>query len=115
MLIIGHNVNVANCILSSIIESKIKTHLIHIGTMGVYGYSGDNKTFIPEGYINAELEYDNYKEKRKILFPFNPGSIYHRSKTLDNLIFQFYNKNDGLKITDLHQGIVWGSQTLKQC
>ncbi len=111
MLTIGHNVNAANCILSSIIESKIKTHLIHIGTMGVYGYSGDNKTFIPEGYINAELEYDNYKEKRKILFPFNPGSIYHLSKTLDNLIFQFYNKNDGLKITDLHQGIVWGSQT----
>ena len=23
----------------------------------------------------------------------------------------FYNKNDGLKITDLHQGIVWGTQT----
>jgi UDP-sulfoquinovose synthase len=30
---------------------------------------------------------------------------------LDALIFQFYNKNDGLRVTDLHQGIVWGTNT----
>ena len=33
------------------------------------------------------------------------------TKCLDQLIFQFYNKNWGLKVTDLHQGIVWGTQT----
>lgn len=26
-------------------------------------------------------------------------------------MFAYYNKNDKLKITDLHQGIVWGTQT----
>lgn len=26
-------------------------------------------------------------------------------------MFQFYSKNDGLRITDLHQGIVWGTNT----
>src|SRR5204862_2135500 len=26
-------------------------------------------------------------------------------------LFAFYAKNDGLRITDLHQGIVWGTQT----
>ena len=26
-------------------------------------------------------------------------------------MFQFYNKNDGLRVTDLHQGIVWGTNT----
>ena len=26
-------------------------------------------------------------------------------------MFAFYNKNDKIKITDLHQGIVWGTQT----
>ena len=26
-------------------------------------------------------------------------------------MFAFYAKNDGLRITDLHQGIVWGTQT----
>src|SRR5262249_57227438 len=29
----------------------------------------------------------------------------------DQLFFFFYNKNDGVRITDLHQGIVWGTQT----
>ncbi len=33
------------------------------------------------------------------------------TKTQDQLLFAFYNKNDGLKVTDLHQGIVWGTQT----
>jgi UDP-sulfoquinovose synthase len=30
---------------------------------------------------------------------------------MDQTMFQFYAKNDGLRITDLHQGIVWGTQT----
>ena len=33
------------------------------------------------------------------------------TKTMDQLLFYFYNKNDKLRITDLHQGIVWGTQT----
>src|SRR5690606_36503999 len=32
-------------------------------------------------------------------------------KSLDQLLFQFYAQNDRLRITDLHQGIVWGTQT----
>jgi UDP-sulfoquinovose synthase len=48
---------------------------------------------------------------REILHPANPGSVYHLTKTLDQLMFAFYAANDGLRITDLHQGIVWGTQT----
>ncbi len=33
------------------------------------------------------------------------------TKTQDQLLFQFYAKNDALRITDLHQGVVWGCQT----
>ena len=33
------------------------------------------------------------------------------TKTLDQLIFYYYNKNDNMRVTDLHQGIVWGTQT----
>src|SRR5690606_29551247 len=46
-----------------------------------------------------------------ILHPTNPGSVYHMTKSLDQIMFQFYTKNDRLRITDLHQGIVWGTQT----
>ena len=37
--------------------------------------------------------------------------IYHATKCLDALLFQFYAKNDHLRLTDLHQGIVWGTNT----
>ncbi|MFK4985820.1 NAD-dependent dehydratase, partial [Klebsiella pneumoniae] len=48
---------------------------------------------------------------KEILYPANPGSIYHLTKTQDALLFQFYARNDHVRITDLHQGIVWGTQT----
>ena len=48
---------------------------------------------------------------QEILYPTRPGSIYHMTKSLDQILFQFYAQNDGLRITDLHQGIVWGTHT----
>jgi UDP-sulfoquinovose synthase len=48
---------------------------------------------------------------QQILYPSNPGSVYHMTKTLDQLIFAYYNKNDQMRVTDLHQGIVWGTNT----
>ena len=33
------------------------------------------------------------------------------TKSLDQILFQYYAQNDGLRITDLHQGIVWGTHT----
>ena len=34
--------------------------------------------------------------EREILYPVAPGSIYHMTKTQDQLLFQFYAKNDAL-------------------
>ena len=65
---------------------------------------------IPEGYLKVKVGEEEQVEA-EILYPANPGSIYHMTKTQDQLLFFFYNKNDGLRITDLHQGIVWGTQT----
>ena len=81
------------------------------GAMGVYGY-GDNGMKIPEGYLKIHIKGENneYFEK-EIMYPPNPGSLYHMTKTQDALMFAFYNKNNGIRITDLHQGIVWGTQT----
>lgn len=83
-------------------------HLVHLGTMGVYGYSKDFGA-VPEGYLNVKI--NETQKDADILYPTNPGSVYHMTKSLDQILFQFYNKNWGLKITDLHQGIVWGTQT----
>jgi len=47
----------------------------------------------------------------EIYYPPRPGSVYHMTKVLDAQIFEYYNRNDHIRITDLHQGIVWGTNT----
>ncbi len=108
---VNNNINSTNNILCAIVESQLDIHLVHLGTMGVYGYSSADLS-IPEGYIDIEIKNDNNENiKKNILYPSDPGSIYHLTKTQDALLFAYYNKNDKLKITDLHQGIVWGTST----
>ncbi len=104
------NLTATHDVLAAIVESGVDVHLVHLGTMGVYGY-GTTGVPIPEGYLKVKLETDEGEKEREILHPANPGSIYHMTKTQDQLFFQFYNKNDHVKITDLHQGVVWGTQT----
>ena len=107
---VDNNLNATNNVLAAIVETGNDIHLVHLGTMGVYGY-GTAGMKIPEGYLRVEVDTPNGKHETEILYPANPGSIYHMTKTQDQLLFHFYNKNDGVRITDLHQGIVWGTQT----
>ncbi len=108
---VSNNLNATNNVLAAIVESDLDIHLVHLGTMGVYGYSSVGVR-LPEGYLNVTMTNDEgEKVDQEILYPANPGSIYHMTKTQDQLFFVFYNKNDGVRITDLHQGIVWGTQT----
>jgi UDP-sulfoquinovose synthase len=108
---VNNNLNATNNLLAAIVESGLDVHVVHLGTMGVYGY-GTAGVKIPEGYLRVQIEADDggYVEQ-EILFPPNPGSIYHMTKTQDQLLFAYYNKNDEVRVTDLHQGIVWGTQT----
>jgi UDP-sulfoquinovose synthase len=108
---VDNNINATHNILSAIVQSKLDIHILHLGTMGVYGY-GTAGMKIPEGYLDINITgEDGAVLSQKILYPTNPGSIYHLTKSMDQLLFAFYNKNDHLRITDLHQGIVWGTQT----
>jgi len=104
---IDNNVSGANNVCCAIIDSELDVHLVHLGTMGVYGY-GSSGGEIPEGYIDVTLPGGR---KSNILHPAYPGSVYHATKCLDAILWQFYQKNDNLRITDLHQGIVWGTNT----
>lgn len=68
---------------------EFSTKVIHIGSMGVYGY--ENERFINEG--------DAVRQ---------PGSIYHLSKEMDSSLFAFYARMYGVDSVDLNQGTVWG-------
>lgn len=108
---VNNNLNATNNLLAAVVESGQDIHIVHLGTMGVYGY-GTAGMKIPEGYLKVKVNTDDGRElEQEILYPPNPGSIYHMTKTQDQLLFAYYNKNDGVRITDLHQGIVWGTQT----
>jgi len=107
---VNNNLNGTHDLLCAITESGLDIHVVHLGTMGVYGYSTIGAK-IPEGYLTVDVWTESGSKSMEILYPANPGSIYHMTKTQDQLFFHYYNKNDGIRITDLHQGIVWGTQT----
>jgi len=117
---VNNNINATHNILCAIVESGRDIHLVHLGTMGVYGY-GSSGMKIPEGYLKVKMmgnsvtiegTVDGKVEiEKEILYPADPGSVYHMTKTQDALFFYYYNKNDELRITDLHQGVVWGTNT----
>jgi UDP-sulfoquinovose synthase len=99
---VDNNLNATNNLLLAVVELGLDPHIVHLGSMGVYGYETLGEK-IPEGYLNVN--------GRDVIYPPSPGSVYHTTKAQDQLLFQFYSKNDGLRVTDLHQGIVWGTQT----
>jgi len=127
---VNNNVNATNNILCAIIDSRMDIHLVHLGTMGVYGYNTVGIK-IPEGYLNIEVPLqqsgangealpstqettavsDSERITMEIYYPPRPGSVYHMTKVLDAQIFEYFNRNDKIRITDLHQGIVWGTNT----
>ena len=109
---VDNNVNGTHNLLAAIVESGLDIHIVHLGTMGVYGYGSHRGATIPEGYLTVEVpQPDGSRFTEKILHPTDPGSVYHMTKTLDQLLFFYYNKNDAIRVTDLHQGIVWGTNT----
>ena len=107
---VNNNVNATNNILCAIVESGLDIHMIHLGTTGYYGYSSVGMR-IPEGYLKVKVDVEGEEKDLEIMYPPAPGSIYHMTKCQDAIMFYYYNKNDGMRITDLHQGIVWGTQT----
>jgi UDP-sulfoquinovose synthase len=111
---VDNNTNATHNVLCALVETGLDAHLVHLGTMGVYGY-GTAGMKIPEGYLDVEVAQQDGAEGDRIsvqmLYPTNPGSIYHMTKCLDQQLFAYYAKNDALRITDLHQGIIWGTHT----
>ena len=108
---VDNNIRGTHNLLAAVVDLNEDIHIVHLGTTGVYGYDG-LEWEIPEGYLDVVVRGTDGREfERSILFPTRPGSVYHLTKSMDQLKFQFYASNDEVRITDLHQGVVWGTQT----
>ena len=77
---VNNNLNATNNVLAAIVESGQDIHVVHLGTMGVYGY-GSAGMKIPEGYLRVKVETEAGDTlEQEILYPANPGSIYHLTR-----------------------------------
>ena len=83
---VDNNINATHNVLCAIVDSGLDIHLVHLGTMGVYGY-GTAGMSIPEGYLEVKVGDEDDLKTLEILYPANPGSIYHMTKTQDALMF----------------------------
>ncbi len=79
-------------------------HLVKLGTMGEYGTPNID---IEEGYI--KIEHNGRSDVMP--YPKQPGSFYHLSKVHDSHNIAFACRIWGLRATDLHQGVVYGTLT----
>src|SRR5215813_6235607 len=91
-------------LLFALKEHAPDCHLVKLGTMGEYGTPNID---IEEGYL--EIEHNGRKDV--LPFPKQPGSFYHLSKVHDSHNIMFSCRLWGLRATDLHQGIVYGTLT----
>ena len=108
---LSNNVLSTSNILRAIKQHNRNIKLVNLGSIGVYGYE-DRAFEIPEG----KTEFSGVDNNRTAYtihgqIPFNPTSIYHLSKSQITSLLNYYAQNFELNITDLYQGIVWGTQT----
>jgi UDP-sulfoquinovose synthase len=107
---IEQNLGTTHNVLAAHVECRLDAHIVHLSSVGIYGYETLGYR-IPDGYVNVILRSMGTASEREILHPYNPVSIYHLTKAQDQLLLNFYCKNDGIRATELVQGTVWGTQT----
>lgn len=111
---VRNNLMATTNVLMALVETGVDAHLVHLGSLGVYGYETLGYE-IPEGYLSVRRlsKSGGLGPKEEILQPFNPVSLYHLTKALDHLGLAHFAARFGVRATDLHQGTVWGSETLE--
>ena len=58
---VDNNINTTHNILCAIVESGLDVHMVHLGTMGVYGY-GTAGMAVPEGYLPVKVDTPRRRE-----------------------------------------------------
>ena len=103
---VDNNVRATHNLLAALVDTGIDAALAHAGHDGGVWVWVVRVGADPGGVPDGEGADAGWGDRAGDPAPGEPGSVL-ADKTLDQLMFAFYAKNDGLRITDLHQGIVW--------
>ncbi len=104
ILTFDNNLNATLNLIWAVIKYVPDCHIIKLGTLGEYGTPNID---IEEGWL--EIEHKGRKDT--FLYPRQGGSLYHTTKIQDTDMLWFYVRNNGLRVTDLMQGPVYGLST----
>ncbi len=91
-------------IIYAVKDLKKDIHIVKLGSMGEYGTPNID---IPEGSFN--VNYNNRSDN--LIFPRMGQSWYHLSKVFDTYNLILANKIWNLNVSDVMQGVVYGSRT----
>lgn len=91
-------------IIYAVKDLKRDIHIVKLGSMGEYGTPNID---IPEGFFN--VNYNNRSDY--MVFPRMGQSWYHLSKVYDTYNLILANKIWNLNVSDVMQGVVYGSRT----
>ena len=91
-------------IMFSVVRHVPDAHVLKMGSMGEYGTPNIP---ITEGFI--EIEYKGRRDR--LLFPRMGQSFYHLSKIFDTYNLLLGNQVYGIRVTDIMQGVVFGTRT----
>ena len=108
---VSNNIATTHAVLIALTDLGLDSHMVHLGSIGVFGYTTAGIE-LPEGYVSATVRgTDGRSADMEILYPGKPVSVYHMTKAQDQLLFEHYSRTEGIRITDLNQGVVWGHAT----
>jgi UDP-sulfoquinovose synthase len=103
-LTLSNNLVVTLNLVQAVLQFAPDAHIVKLGTMGEYGTPNID---IEEGWIDIE-----HKGRRdRFLFPRQASSLYHTTKIMDTDLLWFYVRTNGIRVTDLMQGPVYGLWT----
>ena len=101
---LNNNLMVTNNLMFAVRDLAPDAHIIKLGTMGEYGTPNID---IEEGWIDIEHK----GRKDKFLYPRQGGSLHHTTKIMDTDLMWLGVRLWDLRVTDLMQGPVYGTDT----
>jgi len=104
MLTLRNNLEVTANVIFAVKQFCPDAHIVKLGTMGEYGTPDID---IEEGWLDIEHK----GRKDRFLFPRQASSLYHTTKIMDTDLLWYGVRLWNLRVTDLMQGPVYGTET----